>query len=60
MKKKNRRSPKKRRESFVTRERRDSDTSSKAVEVPIVEKKRGKNAEKLKTAEQSDDMIVCR
>lgn len=42
------------------RERKDSDTSVKAVEVPTVEKKRGKNSEKIKTAEQSDDMTICR
>ncbi|XP_076092081.1 bromodomain adjacent to zinc finger domain protein 2A-like isoform X8 [Mytilus galloprovincialis] len=59
MKKKQKRSPKKRRESFVRRERKDSETSTKAVEIPV-EKKRGKNVEKLRTAEQSDNMTACR
>lgn len=59
MKKKQKRSPKKRRESFVRRERKDSETSTKTVEIPV-EKKRGKNVEKLRTAEQSDNMTACR
>ncbi|XP_052093544.1 bromodomain adjacent to zinc finger domain protein 2B-like isoform X6 [Mytilus californianus] len=59
MKKKQKRSPKKRRESFVRRERKDSETSTKTVEIPV-EKKRGKNVEKIRTAEQSENMTACR
>ncbi|KAJ8307462.1 hypothetical protein KUTeg_015546 [Tegillarca granosa] len=63
-KKRTRRSPKKKQQQNETqgsRDRLDSDSSSKpSSEVSGSEKKKGKDTEKRKLAEQSDDMTMCR